>query len=156
MNAQLACVLALVGTACVGSSAFAQTAGGDARASKWERAKLQIETVCRDHEAKQRFDLAAQCYDEVTAMLSAVPPAAPRAPAVAEQAPVPPARPAARMAQRKPAPVAAPRIVRRPEPKPARVAVRHVPRPVIAMAPIVPEFRPVRPFRQYVLLGIGY
>lgn len=157
--ARTSSVLALAAMACVGSSALAQTGSADTRASKWERAKVQIETVCREHEAKQRFDLAAQCYDDVTAMLTA----APTPPIVAEPPRRPDSLPAVASAPRKP--VAAPKIVRRPEPKPVRVAARPAPRLAVAAAAPAPEIlAPRRESRrcanllcqQYVLLGIGY
>lgn len=176
--ARMTYVVALVATASVGPSASAQTGSADSRASKWERAKVQIETVCREHEAKQRFDLAAQCYDDVTAMLTAAPAAAPVAAAPVPAAPVvaePPRRPqlpAVAAAPKKPIvtavpkkPVAAPRIARRPEAKPVRVAARPAPRLTVAAAPPAAEvFLPWAESRrcagvrcqQYVLLGIGY
>lgn len=159
--ARMSCVLALAATACVGSSAVAQTGSADPRASKWERAKVQIETVCREHEAKQRFDLAAQCYDDVTAMLTAAPTPPAAAPVVAEP-PRRPQLPTVAAAPKKP--VVAPRAVHRTEPRPVRVAARPAPRLSVAAAAPAPEIFPRIESRrcsgllcqQYVLLGIGY
>lgn len=158
--ARMSSVLVLATTACVGSSALAQTGSADPRASKWERAKVQIETVCREHEAKQRFDLAAQCYDDVTALLTAAPTPTAAAPVVAE----PPRRPQLQKVAAAPKkPVAAPRGVHRAEPRPVRAA-RLAPRLSVAATPPAPEIFPRVETRrcsgllcqQYVLLGIGY
>jgi hypothetical protein len=70
----------------ISSGAPTPPARRDAVLELWQRARTQIDTVCRRHELEQRHDLAARCYDEVAAMLRR---AAPRPVATA---PLPPPR----------------------------------------------------------------
>jgi hypothetical protein len=175
MRAWRLSLLAVGGVGLLTTAAAAQTEGADPAASKWERAKIQIETVCRAHEADKRFDLAAKFYDEVTAMLTAAPPAADPAPAVAVSSPAPTSRPAQIVTAKQSKPVAAEkrsvqpksRIARKPAARSVRVATRPARRPVaLAAVPAAPLGTAVAQpanrrcasllCRQFVLLGVAY
>ena len=110
----------------------------DAVLDLWQRARAQIDTVCRRHELEQRHDLAARCYDEVAVMLRR---ASPR-PAAAT--PLPP-----------------PRVAAAPRRRPPAVRVAAAPRP-LAVAEAQPR-EPVRSGRcntllcsSFVVLGVGF
>jgi hypothetical protein len=112
--------------------ALAQTSARPADASIVEWAKLRIEAVCKRHEEQQRFEQAAKCYDEVSAIL-------------------------ARSNLRTSAPVTAPvRAAMRPAPLPPRVT-----RTVEAVAEAPPPAAAKRGCAnllcsRYVVLGVGF
>lgn len=149
-------VLTAMGLAATAASAQTTTADKPAEARlAW--AKRHVELVCRPLEARQMFDKATRCYNDVARIVSDASKTLP----TAEVKPAAPAEPVARPASRTPPAVRAP--VRTAAPAPAvrtriiaRQVVPPVYRPVVAVEPSSPRRCSGVSCLQFTSLGVGF